>query len=368
MKNRVTYVFVKGRKEKYLTKTYEATDFFYGLTNFDSKKYKIEIIEFDNAKNYFRKLVYYVDRFFNKFISLPFYMHKILSLKNLKTLIKTDNLILVNESTAFSLLPFLLILKIFFNTNINLFVMGMYSKKLHYPSLFFIHKLLINLLNFCVDNVLFLGKGEFDYATKTTNNVSSFHYFPFAVDTSFWKYDDSPKKNQILFIGNDGNKNFELVREIAQNLENLNIIIISNSNIFDNFVERENVKIYKGEWGSNKISDSQLRKLYSESIFTILPLKSSVQPSGQSVALQSMSIGTPVLISKTEGFWDNDNFIDQEDIFFIDDDNCKSWLRTINKLTNSKPLLKMISHNSKTKVRNDLNNQVFFENLLKYIV
>ena len=368
MKKRVTYVFVKGRKEKYFNKTYEATDFFYGLTNFDSKNYKIDIIEFDSAKTYHRKFIYYVDRFFNKFISLPFYMHKVLSLKNLKTLIKTDNLILVNESTAFSLLPFLLILKIFFKVNINLFVMGMYSKKLNYPSLYFLHKLSINLINLCIDNVLFLGKGEFEYAKKTTNNISNFHYFPFAVDTNFWKYDKSPKKNQILFIGNDGNKNFELVKEIAQNLKNLNIVIITNSNIFDNFEERKNVKIYKGEWGSNKISDAQLRKFYSESIFTILPLKSSVQPSGQSVALQSMSIGTPVLISKTDGFWDKDNFIDQEDILFIDDDNYKSWLRTINKLINNKAILEKVSQNSKTKVRNDLNNQVFFEKLLKYMV
>lgn len=367
MKNRITYVFVKGRKEKYLSKSYEATDFFYGLTSFDSINNIINIIEFDNETTLFRKLVYYVDRFFNKFISLPFYMHRILSLKNLNTLIKTDNLVLVNESTAFSLLPFLLILKLFFKTNITLFVMGMYSKKIHYPIFYLIHKLLINLVNFCVDNVLFLGKGEFEYAKKSTNKILNFHYFPFAVDTNFWENDDSPKKNQILFIGNDGNKNFELVKQIAQNLQNLSIIIVTNSNIFDDFQERSNVKIFKGEWGSNKITDSQLKQFYSESIVTILPLRNSVQPSGQSVALQSMSIGTPVLISKTEGFWDKDNFIDQEDIFFIDDDDYKSWLKKIYILTSSKPMLEKVSLNSKAKVRDKLNEQVFFTNLLKYI-
>ena len=38
-----------------------------------------------------------------------------------------------------------------------------------------------------------------------------------------------------------------------------------------------------------------------ESKITIIPLKNTLQPSGQSVALQSMANGTPVLISKTDG-------------------------------------------------------------------
>lgn len=368
MKNRITYVFVGGRKEKYFNKSYDATDFFYGLTSFDPKKNIINIIEFDNEITFLRKLVYYLDRFLNKFINLPFYMHRVLSIKNLNVLLKTDNLILVNESTAFSLLPFLLLIRVFYKTNISLFVMGMYSKKIYYPKLFFIHKLLISLVNFCVSNVLFLGKGEFEFAKKIYSNNSNFHYFPFTVDTTFWINDESPKKNQILFIGNDGNKNYELVKKIAQNIENLSILIVSNSNIFDDFEARDNAKIYKGEWGSDKINDSQLRKFYSESILTILPLNKSRQPSGQSVALQSMSIGTPVLISETEGFWDKDKFINQEDIFFIDEDNFESWLKEVERITNSKLILEKVSLNSKSKVRDELNNQVFFKNLLKYLI
>lgn len=368
MKNRITYVFTKGRKEKYLSKSFEATDFYYGLTSIDTENNIINIIEFDNEITLLRKLIYYVDRFFNKFISLPFYMHKVLSLKNLKLLIKTDNLILINESTAFSLLPFLLILRIFYKTNISLFVMGMYSKNIQYPNLNLIHKKFINLINFCVSNILFLGKGEFEYAKKISKKSDNFYFFPFAVDTTFWSADKSPKKNQILFIGNDGNKNYELVKKIAQNIENLSILIVSNSNIFDNFEVRDNVKIYKGEWGSDNIKDSQLRKFYSESLITILPLKKSIQPSGQSVALQSMSVGTPVLISETEGFWDRDNFIDQEDIFLIIDDNYETWLSEIERITNSKILLEKVSLNSKSKVRGELNSQVFFNNLRKYLI
>ena len=80
-----------------------------------------------------------------------------------------------------------------------------------------------------------------------------------------------------------------------------------------------------------------------------------------------MSIGTPVLITKTEGFWDKDNFKDQEDIFFIDDDNYESWITEISRIIKNKNLCNKISTNSKAKVRNQMNNKVFFNNLQKYL-
>ena len=55
-----------------------------------------------------------------------------------------------------------------------------------------------------------------------------------------------------------------------------------------------------------------LKDLYHNNRLTILPIKNTYQPSGQSVTLQSMAVGTPVLITKTEGFWDKNNFIDKK--------------------------------------------------------
>ena len=48
--------------------------------------------------------------------------------------------------------------------------------------------------------------------------------------------------------------------------------------------------------------------MYENSKLTIVPLKNSIQPSGQSVSLQSMSMNTPVIITKTDGFWDSKYF------------------------------------------------------------
>ena len=77
------------------------------------------------------------------------------------------------------------------------------------------------------------------------------------------------------------------------------------------------------------MSDLELRNLYSSSKLTIIPLKESLQPSGQSVALQSIACGTPVIITKTEGFWDKENFHDRLNIFFNENNDIESWKKDI---------------------------------------
>ena len=71
-------------------------------------------------------------------------------------------------------------------------------------------------------------------------------------------------------------------------------------------IDLQNVKVIPGYWGNESLTDSELKDIYLNSILSIIPLKST-QPSGQSVALQCMSLGIPVLITKT-GIRDNELF------------------------------------------------------------
>ena len=89
----------------------------------------------------------------------------------------------------------------------------------------------------------------------------------------------------------------------------------------------------------------------------ILPLKNSTQPSGQSVALQSMSMGIPVLISKTKGFWDKDKFFDNESILFESTNNPDSLVKRL--ITYLNPELNKISNNSSKLVREKYNMKEF---------
>ena len=108
----------------------------------------------------------------------------------------------------------------------------------------------------------------------------------------------------------------------------------------------ENVEIIKGNWSGEYLSDKTIREIYSLSRMVILPLKDSTQPSGQSVTLQAMSMGVPVIISLTTGFWDKDKFIDELNIFFEQENNLNSWVNKIDSLFNDVNKLKYVSTNS----------------------
>ena len=60
----ITYVFSGNRKNRYLDENYEAKEFFYGLHNFSSEEYNLEIIEPSNNKFLFRRLILLIDDFF----------------------------------------------------------------------------------------------------------------------------------------------------------------------------------------------------------------------------------------------------------------------------------------------------------------
>ena len=338
----ITYVFSGNRKNRYYQKKYEAREFFYGLNLFDNKNINLEIIEPIN-NNFPPKIIFkYIDKIFQKIFNLPVYMNVFISIKNIKILLKTDKLILVNETTYCSLAPLLWIVKLFKRIDVYVFVMGLYSKKLKFPVLKKIHFFIIKLFNISVKKMMFLGEGEFVKAIKIhKSNKNKFILFPFSIDTEFWndlEYDKTQTKDSILFVGNDGNRDSELFLKIVNNLKDINFTAITN---IENLLNAKlpNLNVIKGSFGSSNLSDTELKQHYISSKLVILPLKESSQPSGQSVTLQALSCRTQVIISDTEGFWDRSNFKNNNNIYLVKENNCKSWTnRIIQVLSDEKNL------------------------------
>ena len=227
---------------------------------------------------------------------------------------------------------------------------------------------MIKLLILSLDNLFFLGKGELEFAKSKNRFSKKLHFVPFSIDTSFWSINNDTnfqKRKKIIFVGNDSNRDFIMVKEIAKIMSDINFLIVSKNSLFSN-LNLKNVEILGNGWGSEDLSDYDLKKLYLESFLTIIPLKSSYQPSGQSVALQSMSLGTPVMISKTSGFWDDSSFFDNENIFFIEEEEeVNAWVNKILKVYKDFKLLEKVSNNAKHKVINDYNLYKFDEKIKK---
>ena len=343
----ITYVFSGNRKNRYYQKKFEAREFFYGLNLFDNENINLEIIEPTNS-NFPPKIIFkYLDRNIPKIFNLPVYMNVFISIQNIKILLKTDKLILVNETTYCSLAPLLLIIKLFKRIDIYVFVMGLYSKKLRFPVLKKIHFLLIKLFNTSVKKLMFLGEGELKKAIKIhKSNKNKFLLFPFSIDTEFWNDLQNDKKDNeiesrdtILFVGNDGNRDADLFLKIVENLKDLNFTAITN---IDNLLNSKlpNLSVIKGSYGSSNLSDTELKQYYLNSKLVILPLKESSQPSGQSVTLQALSCGRQVMISDTEGFWDRNSFKNNINIYFVKENNYKSWSNKIIQVLSDEKSLK----------------------------
>ena len=92
----------------------------------------------------------------------------------------------------------------------------------------------------------------------------------------------------------------------------------------------------------------------------------SLVASGQSVAMQSMATGTPVVISKTLGFWDFENFIDQESIFFTKENSVESWVEQIDTIYKDYELLDKVAKNGQNLI-NEKFNLTEFSNFLEHL-
>lgn len=359
MKFDITFIYSGGRTNK--VNTISSSDFFYGFKEYTENGLSTTFIELRNKKtNIFDKLVV-------KITKLPLYILKSLSLKNYKVLVNSKNLNFINESTFISFLPLIFICKKFYNKNINYFPMGLVDK---YTQGNFLSRIIINTCLKLADNILFIGEGELNAAHKSIGVFSDkYSYIPFSIDINHWNY--KPKKNpklkELLFIGNDQNRDFELLYSIAKKHKEYNFTIVSNNDNYE-FSKLKNVKFLQGNLRDNILHDSEIQSLYHYADLVILPLKTSTQPSGQSVAIQSMSSGTPVMMTKTIGFWDSLHYIESKNILFVDSQNLIGWDIKLDQLSNNLDILTTISSEGRKLVEanHDLNN--FIKMLSDYSV
>ena len=150
-------------------------------------------------------------------------------------------------------------------------------------------------------------------------------------------------------------------------MENFSFIFVSNNIKKENLIHN-NVEVYEGSWAENKITDSEIKNIYEKSFLTIIPLIESNQPSGQSVALQSMAVGVPVLISKTSGFWDFEKFNNDTNIIFIENEGIDSWITQIISLSNDPDTINNITNNALKTLEENYDLLRFYDALKKIVI
>ena len=327
-KYKISYFFQAGRKERLLDDTPYAKEMFYGYHYFAENYTEVSLTEFASDFSFIRKkYLKYIEKPLRSLLKLPLYWSFVLTKKHFSELKNSDYSIFSSNRIGCSVLPFIVVLKLIKNkTKYLCFILGLLSRKPKYKFFEIFQTFYIRIFFRFIDKFIFLSEGEHNLAMKKYPHFKEKYYLlPFAIDLDMWKFNPSKNKsNKILFVGNDGFRDFELAEKLSFELPEFEFVYVSQ-NIDDEKINTSNSIIKKGSWGDPFLSDEELRSQYYDAFLTIIPLKDSYQPSGQSVALQSLACGTPVLITPTVGFWDSKNLKEEENIFFSESSQLVDW-------------------------------------------
>ena len=358
---KITYFYIFGRKDRLLLKEY-AKEMYYGFHNIKNKYPDTQIIEYKRRKS---KYIRFIDKVVSKLFDVPFYLSEVLYLDNIKRCFQSDKIIFSNDRILLSMAPILFVIKIFKKKlQISVFIMGLIRHNEHKSKP--IRKFYLNFVHKIADNFIFLGQGEFNISKEFFKNSKKLHFIPFCVDEVFWQSKAEETRDGILFVGNDGNREFDKVVKICNHFKNIHFTLITK-HINQNQFIHNNVTLLNGSWGNADIPDETLRDYYNRTKLVIIPLKNSFQPSGQSVALQSMAMKAPVMISKTDGFWDEKSFENEKNIIFLKNNSYENWFREIeNKYVNN-ILLSNIANNAADTIQEKYTSETFNRKLEKIL-
>ena len=367
---KILFFYQAGRIEKINDNTPYAKEMFYGYHYFESKGYDTEIIEFEKSKKFLNKYYFLLfEKRLRNILKLPIYWSFLTNRKNIKKLSNSDYAIFSNNRVGFASLINITISKIIRKKPSTLcFVMGLFSRTPKFKFLNPIQKFFLNYFIQNMDNLIFLSESEQRYAVNLFKKHSSKMYvLPFAVDLEIWKVNKNiEKKKKILFVGNDGFRDFEFAKNLANSMSDKEFVFVTNQ--LSELDLKDNSVLYKGSWSNNNLTDLELANFYNEAFITIVPLVDSLQPSGQSVSLQSIACGTPVIITDTEGFWDKNNFENNNNIILTSQNDIELWHGLIKKLENDHAFYNKIRSNGLDLIKNSYNLKDFSKKVENIII
>ena len=300
----ILFLFKKGREERLMD--HSPDEFLYGFKYLQEKKYNVKMVT-ENM------LDITTVSFFRKIINIPAY--KIFGLpiascyvfyKNFIKLSPSSETIVIATTNSFGIiLGFLKALKLI-KVKILFISMGLFDEITSPIKIYIYKKILesIEVVTLSYEDAKITGK----YLHKRVSHV------PFGVDINFWYAENyQTDVRYVLSIGNDRHRDYHTLLESWKSSYPL-LKIITNTPLKSS---KNNIEIIKGSWSEIILSDENIRHLINGADYIVLPISNTIQPSGQSAALQAMSCAKTVLITDYPGLWNRELMINKDSCIFM---------------------------------------------------
>lgn len=189
-----------------------------------------------------------------------------------------------------------------------------------------------------------MGRPDADWLRRRMPEAN-LAYLPFGVDAGFWTHGDATGA-RVLAIGNDPHRDWEtLVKAWTPSLPPLDIVTrrpVPSS--------ASDIAVIAGDWQSRPLSDEAIRDLYRQARFVVLPLRQTIQPSGQSACLQAMACGKAVILSAIDGLWDGDVLTDGETCLLVPPGDAAALADAAARLAGDPALARRIGHAARERL------------------
>ena len=174
-----------------------------------------------------------------------------------------------------------------------------------------------------------------------------YSYNSFGVDTRFWRPAEQTRKF-VLAIG-DSFRDYGTLLRAAKEIRS-QLLIVTAQELSQPLPN--NVSTRRSCWRSEILLDEELRELYQAAICVVVPLEDRPEPTGQSVCLQAMACGRPVIMTRTRGVWSS-HLRDGENLFMVNPGDSVDLAAKVNRLVDDPCLAAKLGHAARESVCRD---------------
>lgn len=210
--------------------------------------------------------------------------------------------------------------------------------------------------------ILSISRGEQVCLARALGTEVPVDYLPFGVDERFWQPDGAGDDGYVLSIGNDESRDYDTLIA-AWRPEYPRLRIVTRLPVP---TTTANIEIIPGDWRTQILSDEEIRRLYQRARFVVLPIRETIQPSGQSACLQAMACGKAVVFSDIQGLWDRQLMVDGKTLLLARPGDPEDLRRGIDKLLTSPALATRLGQNARQVIVEHLNVRMMAAQLAAY--